>query len=137
MRTKKAIKTHLKRSEFQEQVIVFKWAKLCENTYPQLKLLHASLNGVRLTIGQAVKAKDSGMKRGIPDINLPFACKEYSQLYIEMKVDKNKLTKDQEELKELLIAGGSHYVVAYSADEAIKAITEYLKKCPVIATKIF
>lgn len=49
-----------KLSEHQEQCIIFEWAKIMSSQYPELKLLNASLNGVRLSIGQATKAKRSG-----------------------------------------------------------------------------
>jgi hypothetical protein len=64
-----------KRSEYDEQVAVFEWALLNENRFPELKLMTGSLNGVRLTIGQAVKAKKTGLKPGFPDI---------SQLHLRM-----------------------------------------------------
>jgi hypothetical protein len=116
-------------SEFDQQCLVFQWAMWNLKKYPHLKLLHSSLNGVKLSIGQAVKAKKSGMTKGIPDINLPFACLEYTQLYIEMKIGKNKLTSEQKELRDLLVMGGAFYSVAYSAKEAIDTIEKYVAQC--------
>lgn len=116
-------------SEFEQQCLVFQWAQWNVKKYPHLKLLHSSLNGVKLSIGQAIKAKKSGMTKGIPDINLPFSCLEYTQLYIEMKVGKNKLTDEQKELRELLLLGGAYYSVAYSAKEAIDTIEKYVVQC--------
>ncbi len=118
-----------KSSEYDEQCKVFEWAYYNRIKYPHLTLLHSSLNGVKLGIGQAVKAKRSGMLKGIPDINLPFACMEFTQLYIEMKVGKNKLTNEQVDLQEKLVQGGAFYSVAYSANEAIEIIKKYVALC--------
>lgn len=59
-----------------------------EYKYPELWLLNGSLNGVRLSIGQAVKAKRCGEKRGFPDIFLPVARKGFHGLAIELKKKK-------------------------------------------------
>jgi hypothetical protein len=53
--------------------------------YPELNLLNGFLNGVKLNIGQAVKAKNAGMKRGYPDIFLPVPRNGYHGLFIELK----------------------------------------------------
>jgi len=47
------------RSEYQEQCAIFDFVQIMITTgqYPELRLLNGSLNGVKLSIGQAVKAK--------------------------------------------------------------------------------
>lgn len=47
-------------SEHDEQTAVFQWAMIKSNRYPELELLQGSLNGVRLPVGLAVKAKKAG-----------------------------------------------------------------------------
>ena len=120
----------MKQHEYLEQCEVFRWAKMQEWKFPHLKFLHASLNGVRLTMGQSKKMSLSGMRRGVADICLPFKNEHHTQLFIEMKHGKNKLTEDQAKFERFVCAGGADYVVAYSALEAIAAIKKYLITCP-------
>ena len=58
-------------NEWEEQVQVFDYAEYAARQDPRWLLLFATLNGLKLTIGQAVKAKRAGMRRGVPDIWLP------------------------------------------------------------------
>ena len=115
-------------TEYQEQVIVFQWANLHLNRYPELELLHASLNGVKLTIGQAMKAKRSGMIKGVPDISLPIKRGEYSGLYIELKrIKGGVVSKEQKRWLALLAEQGFRAVVCNGADSAIAEIKTYLE----------
>jgi hypothetical protein len=43
--------------EYKSQCAVIRWARYMETKYPQLKLLHASLNGLRCGYKQAIRAK--------------------------------------------------------------------------------
>ena len=64
-----------------------------------------------------------------PDINIkeiPPIFKHCSSLWIEFKCGKNKLTKEQEEFKELMEQQGRKCIVARSADEALDEIEKYL-----------
>ena len=76
----------MKTIEADEQAALFRWAKMMERYHPELALLNGSLNGVRLSIGNAVKAKKAGMKKGFPDIQLPIAKGGYHGLFIELKI---------------------------------------------------
>ena len=78
--------------EFNIQKQIFEWANMSIRKYPELKLLNASLNGVKLTSKVAgAKAKQSGMKKGFPDLFLPVARKGFHGLFIELKRDENKI----------------------------------------------
>jgi hypothetical protein len=113
-------------SEYAEQVHLFLWAEYNRKKYPCLNYLHASLNGVKLTIGQAVKAKRGGMKKGVPDIHLPFNNGTHTSLYIEMKVDKNKPTTEQMAWLNWLEKQGAKCAVCYCAGDAIRTILDYI-----------
>lgn len=76
----------MKTIEADEQAALFRWSKMMKRYHPELALLNGSLNGVRLTIGQAVKAKKQGMKKGFPDIFLPVPRGDYYGLFIELKI---------------------------------------------------
>lgn len=114
------------RKEEQEQIIIFEWASMMSSKYPELEYLNASLNGLRLTIGQAVKAKRLGMKKGFPDINLPVLRRGKTSLYIELKVDKNKPSTEQIKWNKFLNDHGHLAVFCWGSVEAIEVIKNYL-----------
>lgn len=115
-----------KGSEYQEQCAIFRWAKMQERTWPELALLNASLNGVKLNIGQAVKAKAQGMRAGYPDMFLPVKRGPFSGLFIELKYGKNKATAEQEWWLQALANQGFSCCVCWGADQAIEAIRKYM-----------
>jgi hypothetical protein len=124
MALKKVVK---KISEHDEQVLVFEWAKLSTGKYPFLGYMFGTLNGVKLSIGQAVKAKRSGNTKGVPDIILPYPNGKYYGLYIELKVGKNKPSKEQKEYIEYLNSVGYFADVRYGSTEAIDLIKDYIQ----------
>ena len=85
-------------TEEEEQVCIFEWADLHMDEFPALRLLRGGLEGVRMPIGLAVKAKKLGMLKGSPDIHLPVsrmhAGRIFHAFYIELKAMDGKLTKD-------------------------------------------
>ena len=113
-------------SEYNEQVLVIAWSNTQLHRYPQLKWLHSSLNGVRLSFGLARKAKNSGLKKGIADLFLPVRNMFYSGLYIEMKWEKNKQSIEQKDFQTFVECQGYKYVLCYSAEKAIKEIQAYM-----------
>ena len=121
--------------EYNEQVRVFEWAKVYEKKYPCLKYLNASQNGLMAnTKAMAVRAKKSGLKKGYPDLFLPYPKhdKYYSGLFIELKrnlfLKEKKVypSKEQREWLNYLNSVGYKAIVCYGADQAIQAIKEYL-----------
>ena len=116
-----------KPKEFDEQVLVFQWAKTLEARYPYLWLLNGSLNGTKMNIGQAVKMKRSGMKKGYPDIFLPVARGSKHGLYIELKRKGGKTSVEQLEWLKRLNEQGYEAVVCVGGMEAINKIKDYLE----------
>ncbi len=112
--------------EHQEQVKLFEMAEQGSSIYPELELLNGSLNGVRLTIGQATKAKKAGMKRGYPDIFLPVQRKGYAGMYVELKVKGGYLRPEQKAWLKRLKDEGYYCTICYSALEAWDEIVAYL-----------
>lgn len=121
-------------SEHQEQVAVITWARYMGAQHPELKWLHSSLNGIVIPGTPVTRyriinyMKSAGLKRGIADLFLPVARKGYHGLYIEMKVGKNKLTKDQQEFKEFVVKEGYAFHECHNEDEAILILKQYLAK---------
>jgi hypothetical protein len=115
-------------SEHDEQVAVFEWAALNEGRSPELALLFATFNGVRISIGAAVKAKAAGNKRGVPDIFLPVARLGKHGLWIEMKVSGGRLSPEQKAWHANLRSQGYHVEVCWTWLEAVNAIETYLTR---------
>lgn len=114
-------------SEHQEQCEIFKWAKLMEGKYPELKYMFGTLNGVKLTIGQATKAKRGGNKKGVCDIVWPYSNGKYSGLFIELKVGKNTASKEQRDFIKFTRDQGYYSDVRYGSKEAIDLIIDYIE----------
>lgn len=120
-------------TEYQDQVVVFSWARLHEHREPRLKLLHASLAGVRLPIGLAKKVKAAGNRAGVPDIALPVSrvddegLRQFSGLYLELKrAHGGRLSVDQLWWIDQLQSQRFCCRVAKGAREAIDYIKWYL-----------
>ena len=122
-RTKKPIK-HTE-ANYQQQVV--EWARWAHRSgkYPNLDLLHCSLNGVKLSALQATKSKQQGMLSGVPDLFLPVPIGAYHGLFIEMKSDKGRLSTNQTWFLSKVELLGYKIAVCYSANEAIKTIENY------------
>lgn len=114
------------RSEYAEQVAIFTWAKLFEDRCPALALLNGSLNGVRVNIGQAVKMRAAGMKKGYPDIFWPYPRNNYHGLYIELKRRKRgSVSVEQDWWLKKLAALDYACFVCKGSDAAISVIRKY------------
>lgn len=121
-----------KRSEHDEQVAVFQWAKLNEGRWPALRWMFAIPNGGQRATITAMRLKAEGVKAGVPDIFLPASVVgwgdiAYSGLWIELKAGSNKPTDTQREWMEGLRGQGYATAVCWGADEAIQVITNYLR----------
>lgn len=113
--------------EHEEQVVFMQWCSLQEKKYPELQLMFAIPNGGQRSATTAAKLKKEGVKAGIPDLHLPVAKGTYNSLFIEMKVGKNRPTKHQETMMQLLEDAGNRCVVCYGAKEAIQETLNYLR----------
>ena len=112
-----------------EQESLFSWATTMETKEPRLRLLNASLNGVRLAVHQAILAKKGGMKKGYPDVFLPVAAMGYHGLFIEMKRRDGRASdvkKEQRAWLEDLKGQGFHADVCFGWEEAARLIAWYL-----------
>jgi len=129
----------MKTIEADDQAALFRWAdmKVEIGEHPELALLKGSLNGVRLTIGQGVKAKKQGMKKGFPDLFLPVPRGGYHGLFIELKIKpyrnhKNKMvyptiSDEQKWWIEQLARQGYKALICKGFDSAQDFILNYLK----------
>lgn len=110
-------------SEKEEQKKIFEYAKYRK----ELKWLFAIPNGGSRNFLEAVSLKAQGVKPGVPDMFLPLARSGFSGLFIELKVGKNKTSKNQDEFIKDAQLNNYKCEVCYGANDAIKVIEEYLK----------
>lgn len=99
--------------------------------HPIAKLyLYAVQNGGYRNPREAKNQKDSGTRAGVSDYNLPYPHNGKHGLWIELKrADKSvsRLTEEQAAWLAAMELLGHATCVAYGADEAIKAVEEYLR----------
>lgn len=119
-------------SEHQHQAALFQWAKLQENTYPDLRWLYAIPNGGHRHKAVAAQMKASGTKSGVSDLHLPLARGGYIGLWIEMKHGKNKPSMAQAEWIAAMRISGHRVLVCYDWEAARDQILAYLAMVPTI-----
>lgn len=113
--------------ETAEQQALFKWAEVMCYRWPELRMMYHIPNEGKRSRRTGARLKAEGMRGGVPDICLPVARGGHHGLYIEMKRVKNsRVTKEQLEWIEDLVAQGYVAAVCRGCDEAISLITRYL-----------
>ena len=117
---------YARRSEDTEQIQVMNWAHWHTGKYPELKWLHHSPNGGSRNRAEAAKLKEMGVKAGVSDLSLPCPKGIYCGMYVEMKYGNNRHTDRQKEFLADMAENGYFVVTCYSAEDAIKAIEEYV-----------
>jgi hypothetical protein len=119
-------------SEHQLQAAVIKWWALVHHqryTLPIEALFAIPNGGARDPItGSRLKAE--GVRPGIPDLMLSVRLGNTPGLFIEMKAGKNDLSEAQTSVAQHLISQGYRYAAAWSSEEAIKIIEDYLGDYP-------
>jgi hypothetical protein len=123
-------------SEHAEQATIIAWAQRWEHLVPELALLFAIPNGAALAgytgrrgkrySPQAAKLKAEGLRPGVPDLFLPVARQGFHGMFIELKVGKNKPTREQVRLVDALAEQGYYAAVCWGAEDAIGEIKAYL-----------
>ena len=117
-------------SEASEQEALFAWARMAARRDARLELLFAVPNGTSASsIAEAMKAKRTGRKRGVPDVCLPVASQGRHGLFVELK-RRNGTASDvsdpQQDWISRLDAQGYRAVVCFGWDQAKQEIERYL-----------
>ncbi len=116
-------------TEAWEQKKVIEWKRENQDKYPELQLLFASLNGIRLTMGLRKKAKEQGLEPGYPDLMLDIPKGGFHGLRIELKrVKGGTVADDQKRVIGMLRDRGYCVEVCKGHVEAINTIVNYLNK---------
>jgi hypothetical protein len=113
-------------SEHQEQAAVIEWWSYACKGYglPDFALFSIP-NGGHRHKAVAGKLKAEGLRPGVPDLFLAVTRRDAGGLFVEMKSSTGHESKPQINVRRYL----SHdycCAVAYSAEEAIEAIKQYL-----------
>jgi hypothetical protein len=129
----------------EQRAVIRWWASYCRTKGLDERLLFASWNGAHLagdSTRRAIKMrlmKMQGLRPGVPDLFLAlpkrdrYSLREYNVwlfagLFIELKRTKGSTTSpEQHEYINLLRKQGYNCVIAYGADEAIRAIRGYVE----------
>ena len=114
-------------TESVEQQRLFQWARMASGAHPELRLMYKIPNEGKRSVVAGAMLKRAGMRPGFPDLFLPRPRGKYHGLFIEMKYDRGKTSKDQEEWISLLRGEGYACAVCYNASEAIEIIEKYNK----------
>lgn len=85
-------------TELQHQQTVIKWSQQASirQKWPELKLLFHIGNERFCTPAQGSQLKRAGIKKGVPDLDLPVPRGKYHGLRIEMKDEDGRTTPDQD-----------------------------------------
>ena len=110
----------MKEYELQKAVI-----KYINYKYPKL-LYCASVGGVRTSMKQAIKMKQTGYKKGMPDLFIYEPVAPYHGLAIEMKVKKGRPTKEQLWWRNELNKRNYISEISYGLDDTITIIDRYM-----------
>ena len=116
----------MRQLEAEHQAALFQWAKLMEGVHPELSRMFHVPNGGKRDRVTAAKLKAEGVKAGVPDIVLPVPRGSYHGLWIELKVDNGKPSKEQREWLDYLNASGYCALLCYGWQTAREEIELYL-----------
>lgn len=84
-------------------------------------------NGADVSAVNRTRLKGEGLLPGVPDLFFPIANKGFHGLFMEVKSNKGKLSKEQKTVMKKLTENGYKCVVVFSLDNAIKEIESYLR----------
>jgi hypothetical protein len=113
-------------SEHSQQAALFCWAVEFAKIYPRIKWMFAIPNGGERNIAVASKLRAEGVKRGVPDIFFPIACRPFNGLFIEMKRVNGISTEVQVGYHEYLRQAGYKVVICNSWQSAVNQIKYYI-----------
>lgn len=118
-------------SEHAQQVALFAALAELAVTVPDARWVFAVSNGFYGTAGQKGKMKAEGLRVGVWDVCVPFprigkAGGAYTGLWIELKVGKNYLSKEQVEFGTAMYRAGWDSGVFYNWEAAFERIKGYL-----------
>ena len=112
--------------EAQEQKALIQWVDYNLQRYPDLQMLYHIPNGGGRNKAEAADLKRQGVRSGVPDLHLAAPSRQYHGLYVEMKRLGEKTSENQNRWIANLKEHGYKVEVAFSCEQAIDIITNYL-----------
>lgn len=109
------------------QIQVIDWAFYHTGKYPQLALMFHVANEGKRSVVQGTKLKRMGLKKGVPDLVLPWGNGTYTGLYVELKTEKGRPTAEQRTWVKNLMQAGNYAKICYGFDDAVRTIKAYLE----------
>ena len=102
------------RLEEQTQIAL---VKKLRTDHPKVEFFHVP-NGEKRDVVTAVKLKNMGVKKGVPDLYFPD-----HKLWVELKGSKKgKLSKDQQDFLDRRLENGDKIVIAHGLQDAVDKI---------------
>lgn len=117
----------MRQLEGAHQTALFQWAELVSGVYPELVRMFHIPNGGKRDRKEAARLKAEGVKPGVPDVFLPAPRGGYHGLWIELKVDGGKPSKEQRDWLEYLNGAGYCALLCYGWQTAQMEIEQYMK----------
>lgn len=118
------------KKEQQIHIEIMDWVRANEEDIEVLKCIYHPPNSFFGTgFGIVAWLKKLGMKSGVWDLVIPIDNGVYSALYIEVKSEKGKLSKQQQEWKDIIMKNTAKwplFVEIKEADKGIELIQKYL-----------
>lgn len=111
----------IKRTETDEQITVVDWCKAM-----RIPVAHIPNEGKRSPVAGRIM-KRMGLRKGFPDLFVPVPKGGFHGLFVEMKAEGGKTTKEQDYWLSLLSANGYAVCVAEGANEGIEKIKRYVR----------
>lgn len=112
-----------KKYESQEQISALQWFKL---KYPDKEKISFHIaNERKCSANYGNFLQKMGVKKGVPDIFIPFSRKNYHGLFIEIKSKKGKKTKEQIDFINELNINGYYACFCFGFNEIIEKINWY------------
>lgn len=116
-----------------DQVRLVSWFN---TTFPELKEdLHHYANERKCSWNTGKILKSMGVKKGVADLNLAIPNKYYAGLWLELKVGKGRLTKEQVAFLERKNKRGYLALAVWGYEAAKIVILKYLEECDSISLK--
>lgn len=113
-------------TEARHQQNLFTWARLARAEYPELALLYSIPNESKRSVSQGRRLRETGMRKGFPDLCLPVARGRFGALYIELKAERGRVRPEQKLWLAELEEAGNLAVVAWGWEHAREIILGYL-----------
>ena len=120
-------------TEHGHQRALFGWLNYIAHTgiQPKAALCYAVPNGGKRDPATAARLKAEGVKAGVPDVVYPMPRSRYAGLYMELKVDKGRVSADQTWWHAELRECGQAVAVCWGWEAARRCFQDYDMGCEV------